>query len=214
MPSPGHLSLTVSVAICCWRWKRHQKGATETPRNKLPGAKKKNLRRNRQSHGYYFPPLSIQLTKFTTEMPQAMMGRWREREIVRGDSEKTTDDVLFSPAGTCHVSVCLTPESGDVSTTANTHTHTHTHTYTYTHTHTHTHSAVPSLTSLIGNKQHDETQHYRYCSISWQSAEQLWAIWHKQRKNTHAQIHTLTLLPDHNSHRQTNHYTQRSGETD
>ena len=112
----------------------------------------------------------------------------------------------FSPAGTCHVSMCLTPESGDVSKTANTYKHTH------TDTHAHTAMSPPQLHSQwrLGNKQHDETQHHLCCSVSWQLEEQPKSMHTHNTKNTHMQ--TLTL-PDHIFYRQTNHYSQRSEET-
>lgn len=159
----------------------------------------------RRSHtaSDYSPLMLMQLAEFTTETPQAVLGRWREIEGGAGMTEgKGRGELMcFYPVGTYSASVCLIP-SLEMSAPQQTHTHTHARRA----------KSPPCFHSQWrrGNKQHDETQHYHCCSISWRSGEQPW----ETHTDTHTHMHAIPLLPSHNLYRQTNHYAQSSEEMD
>lgn len=88
----------------------------------------------------------------------------------------------FSPAGTCHVSMCLTPESGDVSK-KQTHTNTHTRTQRC-HLPNFTHSEDWGINSMMK----PNTTSAALSAGSWRNSPS--QCTHAAHKHTHANTDT------------------------
>lgn len=111
----------------------------------------------------------------------------KEREKRRGRERDDTTErkgrgeaMCFSPAGTCNVSMCLTPEPGDVSTTAK---------HTYTHTES---SSLPNFTHSkewgINSMMKPNTTSTALSADSLRNSP--WQCTHTTHKHTHAHTDT------------------------
>lgn len=98
----------------------------------------------------------MQWTEFTTTRDASGCVRELEGENTqqRGRAEGREHGLPLQ--GLCYVSLCLTPEFGDVSATANTHTDTHTPP-----------CCLPNFTQLRKREAENRMmKHYLYCCVS------------------------------------------------
>lgn len=150
---------------------------------------------------HYSPLMLMQLAEFTTETPQAVLGRWREIEGGAGMTEgKGRGELMcFYPVGTYSASVCLIP-SLEMSAPQQTHTHTPEEQSPLP---VFTHSEDWGINSMM--KPNTTTAALSADGLGNSSGK---------RTQTHTHMHAIPLLPSHNLYRQTNHYAQSSEEMD